>query len=635
MTEIVIPAPTPAPGKKSKPIADMGERLSSLGREGVDIEDVKNRLNESAGSLYAEHESALKRTGWSTFRFLLVFAILVGLCVQAFFAMGRIVATYYVVYPITDGRAFDPEPVRWAESNYGVAKMVKYLNTHSNPDDKVFVFRQSDINYYSQNDIAVFTDDHYADLFRLKSVSELRQRLWDDGVRYIATPAYGLAEKNFSAFNALAGSPEHAKLVLEAHNDRLYEILPAPSPAPTEIVRQFDMTQWTDREVWQSTRFPMPLPKALRIPKADIERTSTPPAVTLSREKPPMADRELIDVLQPWDINLQTSPRSLGQTEFPVRDGTYSYEAYIKGDGHIRLYLDLDKISPDGTVDKQTNLLWEGVLDDRETTLSGQTSIQYGANGLAEQADTTHTARLYFTMMQGGYLTLYDFKIARLESQMRTIDQLDFEGLQRAYKNGWSLDQLQASSGYVIPSDEFSMKPDGRLYVQQPSSAARAFTSPGFLLPSEFLEEMDTLKLNRASETIEPIATLAMRIGGYGGLTPSIEGRCLNDQYNEDGTFSVSLPAISLRTPSRTNSQQIALPCMPLKMVIRFHLDRDFMRIPPDFRYADAVISDLAFSVEAWKNEDQLTVIDYLQSNEVKSLSLTSTPRMVPIKTDF
>jgi hypothetical protein len=578
---------------------------------------------------------AVRRSAQGLFGLLALVGLLAMFAASAM-TIARGTYSYLKVYPTSLATIADPEPVRWLQSGTGITQLVGFVNQHANPDDKVFSFRQSDLVYYARNPVAVYTDNTYADLFRIKSPETLHQALRDRQIRFVAVPPYGLAEINNSAFGALLADPKLARLSSDFNDNRLFEIQSQPASIRMQSVRRVDMRNAPERSKWNASTLDVPIRISLLSAPPVIDRQSTPGSVTLRLRPPLIAGEHGENVLQPWDIGLKANPFTVGNSEFDVRSGLYSFTAGISGDGLVNLYMDVYSRGLNGNVQSTRRLMWSGVLDNESKRINGQFLLQVSDSKTNPSSISATSARVFFGLKHARYLTVYDLDISRAEQGFVATGLIaeqtaKFEALQRALESGWS-----HGSGTNVSPAGFGMNEAGTLNTWQTSGAPAGFQSPDYLLPSEQTTPDEATKLSRTAQGVLPLVTHRIRAGGNGRLTATLKGVCLEphsitiENPMGEREFLLTLSTMSLRTQTVQFQHAIQLPCMPLSLGVQYALDRDILKSPPDKRLGDATLSDVDLTLQVWDAARQLSIIDLVKSSEVRPLVLASPPVALP-----
>ncbi|MDP3457941.1 MAG: hypothetical protein Q8S09_01580 [Hyphomonas sp.] len=597
---------------------------------------------------------AIRKSGASGMVALFSLIGLIGLIVVSVLNIARIGYTYLTVYPVTARSITDPEPVRWAASNYGITHLVNFANASLDPTDRIFSFRQSDLAYYADNPIAVYTDNRYAPLFRLRSSEALKQALLKEHIRFIALPPYGLAEVNNSAFVKLIADPKMARLVFDQDGDRLFELIDQQNgERRMEPVRVVDMRSKAERNKWNATMMPLPLSVSVRTSQARLNRDEA--GVTLRRDRQLIASDELEDVLQPWDLSMEATPSLVGRSEFEVRDGQYSFEGHIEGDGLVNLYVEFHASAPGEQARRERKILWSGVLNDSSQEIGGQFNVLFGSNAVEGSGSNRLSARVFFGLKQGGYLTVQSLAIRRMAntgdlSDLEAKQAKDFQSLRRAYRDGWK--NLKATTGaglYSEPFDVFGMDERGVIVARQTSGDSRAFTSPTFFLPTDLLTLDSAFRLERTAEGVKPIVEVSMRPSGNGLMSITVAGTCLGElstaktdeqkelekelsaiepEHKAKGVkFAATLPSVSLRLDGRVYRESVVLECTPASITTIFGITGDRLKSPPDLRMGEARISGFDLSLKAWTGAREISAIPLVRSSDVQA-PLVAPPAM-------
>lgn len=603
----------------------------------------------------------------STLVALLGLAGLIALILISLLNIARIGYTYLVVYPVTVQSIGDPEPVRWAASNYGITHLVKFANQTLPPEARIFSFRQSDVAYYAKNPIAVYTDNSYAKLFQQPSAIELKQALLKEGIRYIAIPPYGMAEVNNSAFGHLIADPSLALLIFEQDGERLFELTsPSSRESSVKPVRVFDIRSKQERDKWNSALMPQPLTAAIRTSPASIEKSSD--GVTIRRNRPLVASDILEDVLQPWDLTIDATPFVVGRSDFDVRDGLYSFEGRVAGDGLVTLYVDFDTRAVGEPVRRERKLLWSGVLNDEVQDIGGQFKVLLGGDETGGPGAFGKSSRVFFGLKQGGYLTVKALSIREIvlpenASGLGVKQTEDFLRLHRAYDNGWRNRRPDAKEErYSEPFDVFGMDRRGTIAARQTSGNPRMFDSPAYFLPTDFLTLDTAYRMERTSEGVKPVVEVSMNASGNGLLSVSLTGTCLGaspaakknefgdekeepqaavaggvsssepaelDQDERFTEFVTPMPPVSLRREGRIYRETVVLDCAPSSVRATFGVSGDSLKSPSDLRMGEARISDFDMSLKAWAGGQEITDIALIKSSDVRP------PRISPPQTQL
>jgi hypothetical protein len=608
----------------------------------------------------------------STLVALLGLAGLIVLILTSLLNIARIGYTYLVVYPVTVQSIGDPEPVRWAASNYGITHLVKFANQTLPPEARIFSFRQSDVAYYAKNPIAVYTDNSYAQMFQQPSATALKQALLKEGIRYIAIPPYGMAEVNNSAFGDLIADPSLALLIFEQGGERLFDLAsPSSRESSVKPVRVFDIRSKQERDKWNSALMPQPLTAAIRTSPASIEKSSD--GVTIRRNRPMVASDILEDVLQPWDLTIDATPFVVGRSDFDVRDGLYSFEGRVAGDGLVTLYVDFDTRAVGEPVRRERKLLWSGVLNDEVQDIGGQFKVLLGGDETGGSGAIDRSSRVFFGLKQGGYLTVQALSIQKTvlpenASGLEAKQTEDFLRLQRAYSNGWRNRRPDAKvERYSEPLDVFGMDRRGTIAARQTSGNARMFDSPAYFLPTDFLTLDTAYRMERTSEGVKPVVEVSMNASGNGLLSVSLTGTCLGaspapkqnvleqegeekeeeepqgviagdvsdlepaeqDQDDRYTKFVTPMTPVSLRREGRTYRETVVLDCAPSSVRATFGISGDRLKSPSDMRMGEARISDFDMSLKAWAGGQEIADIALIKSTDVRQ------PRISPPQTQL
>lgn len=616
-------------------------------------------------------EKPFRRQGAKGAGYLLALLALFTLIATSMLNMARIGYTYLVVYPVNLSSISDAEPVRWSASNYGIAHLVRFANETLDEDDRIFTFRQSDLAYYVKNPIAVYTDNAYAPLFRLKSPQHLKAALLRDQIRYIALPPYGVAEVNNSAFEELLSDPAMAQLIFEQDGDRLFELTESETTTPSlELVRTFDLRIKSEREKWNAAMMPLPLLTSIQTGAARLEHTNS--GVTIRRDRPTISNEFLEDVLQPWDISVAATPFLTGRSDFEVRHGLYRFEGLVAGKGLVNLYAEFYTNSTGQEVERSRKLLWSGVLNNETRNISSQFNVLLDHDDVELSGADRQSVRVFFGLKQGGYLSVQSLSIQKIPPSdalrgLASKQVRDFERLQRAYRSGWeNLKTTKYSTEYSDPFNVFGMDDASTVFAKQTSGRNRVIASPTYILPTDLLTSEAAFRLKRTAEGVRPVVQLSMKPRGNGLMSVAVIGTCLEDEDSTDPseqkalkrrfekdllkTFGMNPEAVqsalygrgemnqkflaffqpvSLRQAGRTYRESVVLDCAPASIRAILGVTHDSMRSPPDLRMAEVRIADFEIALTAWAGGTDTTDIPLVRSSDVRS------PKISPPKTQL
>lgn len=617
-------------------------------------------------------DKQMRRQGVNGGVYLITLFALLALILTSMLNMARIGYTYLVVYPVSLSSISDAEPVRWSASNYGIVHLTNFANETLAEGDRIFAFRQSDLAYYAKNPIAVYTDNAYAPLFRLKSPQQLKAALLKDRIRYVALPRYGMAEVNNSAFGELLSDPALAQLVFEQDGERLFELTEsATTPPSLELVRSFDLRSEAEQQKWNAAMMPLPLLTSIQIAPARLERSSS--GVTIRRERPKISNEFLEDVLQPWDISVAATPFLTGRSDFEVRHGLYRFEGLVSGKGLVTLYAEFYTNTPGQEVERSRKPLWSGVLNNETRRISGQFNILIDHDDTELSATDRQSVRVFFGLKQGEYLSVQSLSIQKVPAPyalrgLASKQLRDFERLQRAYRGGWeNLKTSKYSTEYSDPFNVFGMDDAGTVVAKQTSGSPRVIASPTFVMPTDLLTSETAFRLKRTAEGVRPVVELSMQPQGNGLMSVAVIGTCLEDQSTTDPVAQIALQRefetnlkkafgmsaeavhllldgpsetdrkflafsqpVSLRQAGRTYRESIVLACAPSSIRAIFGVTHDNMRSPPDLRMAEVRIADFELALTAWAGGTDTTQIPLVRSSDVRAPKISPPQTQLP-----
>jgi hypothetical protein len=575
---------------------------------------------------------------------LVIFGLagIIFLVAMSFLNIARIGYTYLAAFPVNANTIGDPEPARWAASNYGIAQLVEFANETLAKNDRIFAFRQSDLAYYAKNPIAVYTDNAYAPLFRLQSAAELRQALLADQIRYVALPPYGMSEVNNSAFGKLLSDPKMARLIFELDGNRLFELTALEAhEVRQEEIRSFDLRDRSEREKWNVVQMPQPLLESFFTVPAKLEKSTS--GATVRRDRPIVASETLEDVLQPWDLSIGATPSLTGSSDFKVENGVYGFEGRIAGDGMINLYVDLYSRTRGEDVRWERKLLWSGVLNDEALNIGGQFKVLIGGDEGDMIGTDRQSARFFFGLKNGSYLTVQSLSLRKIliedvKSSAGSKQSRDFEALRRAHKSGWEIvKSIGIDRQYSEPFHVFGMTSAGTIIAKQTSGDSRQFSSPTYLLPTDLMSSETAFRMQKTSEGVKPVIEVQMRPSGNGLLRIAVTGTCLEPRApiiaseplasESFRTFEAVFPSVSLRREGRIYRESIVLGCTPSSVKAVFGLTHDTMKSPPDFTMGEARISEFDITLNAWAVGQDFAEIPLVRSSDVRPPYI-STPQV-------
>jgi hypothetical protein len=613
-----------------------------------------------------------RRLGAKGAVYLFALFSLLTLIITSTLNMARIGYTYLVVYPYSLSSISDPEPVRWAASNYGIAHLIKFANETLAEDDRIFAFRQSDLAYYAKNPIAVYTDNAYAPLFKLKSPQQLKAALLKDNIRYVALPPYGMAEVNNSAFAVLLSDPAMAQLIFEQDGDRLFELTESETTTPElELVRTFDLRSKSEQDKWNAAMMPLPLLTSFQISAARLEQTSS--GVTLRRNRPRISNEFLEDVLQPWDLSVAATPFLTGRSDFEVRHGLYRFEGLVAGKGLVNLYAEFYTNSTGQEVERSRKLLWSGVLNNETRNISGQFNILIDHDDVEFSRADRQSVRVFFGLKQGGYLSVQSLAIQKIAPSdalrgMASKQVREFESLQRAYRGGWeNLKTARYSTEYSDPFNVFGMDDANTVFAKQTSGSTRVIASPTYMLTTDLLTSETAFRLKRTAEGVRPVVELSMTPRGNGLMSVAVIGSCLEDEGSANAgeqkalkrefekdlqkafglnpqavqsalygrtemnqKFLAFFQPVSLRQTGRTYRESVVLDCAPASIRAIFGVTHDSMKSPPDLRMAEVRIADFEIALTAWAGGTDTTDFLLVRSSDVRSPKISPPQTQLP-----
>jgi len=641
---------------------------------------------------------AVKARFWSkrTIIWIITRFVLFGVLMSCLATTARVASTYFAVYPVSPMLLVSPEDERWEMSSYPIVRLVRFINQNVPVDARIMVFRQSDIAYYTDNPIATFTDNNYAELFKKDTPEELHEALLERGIQYVALPAYGKAEVNRSAFKPLLNDGRYAVLAFEADGDRLFKILDEPidfvpfvAPELVEMVaveaistldtesgdvegqgsteslssenltaasniplrgassvealdefndaepldqnytytrvRDVDFTSMDEVRPWTAFIRSLGFFKTLYFGQPDLYKPETGvenAVVRIERERPFIARKYLVDILQAWPFQAQYSPIVRAKTEFPVQNGTYRISGEVEADGKVDLYIRITVLSADQVTKTFQWLLWSEVLDGETAQVQGMTAIAIAElDQLRNNLKSTDSAMLYFTLEQGGYLEVKDLVVDRLDAngQGGAFSTL-VEQRSDAYVDGWTLEQLTSVVGYARPLDILQENERGEILFKQVSANSETVFSPPFILDDEQVDVLEVLNLERRGQQAPPQLNAKFKAGGNGSLKVGFFGTC------SDGTpFGLDLRTYSLDPDGMALAPSREAQCVPSMVRVAFTLDRDKFLYPPNFERGLANLSDLSMTMTLWANDGQQRVVALRAAPELSTLDIKAT----------
>lgn len=628
------------------------------------------RLNTEANKEKASFWS-LRSLTWIITRFGLLIIMLSCLKTTA-----RITSTYFAVYPVNPMLLVSPEDERWEMSSYPIVRLVRFINQNVPVDARIMVFRQSDIAYYTDNPIATFTDNNYAELFEKDTVEDLHAALLENGIRYVALPAYGKAEVNRSEFKSLLNGGRYAALVFEADGERLFEIFDEPVdfvpfvetfavdsvrptlrgdienpdnqdavgllpeefealPQPETLalseqpqtfvrVREADLNSPDEIESWTAFLRPIGFFKTLIYGQPDLAKPSPgagPAVMRIERDRPFVAKKYLVDILQAWPFQMQYSPIVRGKTEFPVENGVYQISGSVEADGKVDLYLRVTVVGADQVTKTFQWLVWSEVLDGESANVLAQTAIAIPAlDQLRSNLKSSDSAMLFFTLEQGGYLELSELTVDRLEPSAQTETFFDLVGQRsNAYVDGWTLEKLTSAVGYARPLDVMQQNEEGEIVFKQVSADSETVYSPPFILSEEQVDVLEALSLERRGQQASPQLNASFKSSGNGSLDIGFFGNC-----SDGSPFGVNLRTYSLDPNGTDIATSRETECVPSMVRLAFTLDRDKFLYPPNFERGLATLSDLSMTMTLWANDGQRRIVPLRAAPELSSLEINA-----------
>ena len=245
--------------------------------------------------------------------------------------------------------------------------------------DRTLVFRQAEVGFYTRSKFIYFFDPSIAKVFERPDAASAARILLDLGVRWIATPDYGMSELNNSAIGDLVGSPRFSELVLDSKGFKLYR-LRHNEVALTPVVvgeEQFSANAKIDPSSW--------------IGMATIGGTRRPQELYIGadgwlRFKPGMF--RVFQAMPTLELMGDPAARVNGGT-FVAGPGPVQINALIGGRGKIEVVAQtVDSVAEGAASELETTaprefLVWRGVLVDGQRPVTGQFA-DHDATGLTK-----------------------------------------------------------------------------------------------------------------------------------------------------------------------------------------------------------------------------------------------------------
>lgn len=596
---------------------------------------------------------------------------------------ARVAATYLTVYPVTPTLLFSPEDERWELPSYPIVRMVRFINQNVSPDARIMVFRTADIAYYTDNPIVSFSDNNYADLFRYETPEELHRALLDLNVEYVVIPAYGKPEINRTVFKPFLHEGRFTALAFASDGERLFRVLKTPvalvreveattadvtpilAPSTVQLdpsaiqdgegpdneawvisdlqvsdvsetlpsstiergfvrVREADLSSATELESWTAFLRPLSFFKTLEFGQPELTKPvpgAENPIIRIERERPFIAKKFLIDVLQAWPFQIQYSPIVRGKTEFPVENGVYRISGDVEADGKVDLYIRITIVGADQVTKTHQWLIWSEVLNGEATKVRGTTAIAIPAlDQLRSNLKSIDSAMLFFTLEQGGYLEVSNLTVDRLKPSSQISDFFDLVQHRRdAYLDGWTLGRLMSVVGYARPLDILQQTDDDEIRFRQVSGDSETVFSPPFIVSEEQIDVLEALSLERKGQQAPPQLNASFTARGNGAMVVGFFGSC-----SDGSEFSLDLRTYSLDPAGMAFSPSREAQCVPSLVRTAFTIDRDRFLYPPNFERAEAYLSDLSMTMTLWANDGQQRVIALRPAPELSTLDINA-----------
>lgn len=596
---------------------------------------------------------------------------------------ARVAATYLTVYPVTPTLLFSPEDERWELPSYPIVRMVRFINQNVSPDARIMVFRTADIAYYTDNPIVSFSDNNYADLFRYETPEELHRALLDLNVEYVVIPAYGKPEINRTVFKPFLHEGRFTALAFASDGERLFRVLKTPvalvreveattadvtpilAPSTVQLdpsaiqdeeapdneawvisdlqvsdvsetlpsstiergfvrVREADLSSATELESWTAFLRPLSFFKTLEFGQPELTKPvpgAENPIIRIERERPFIAKKFLIDVLQAWPFQIQYSPIVRGKTEFPVENGVYRISGDVEADGKVDLYIRITIVGADQVTKTHQWLIWSEVLNGEAAKVRGTTAIAIPAlDQLRSNLKSTDSAMLFFTLEQGGYLEVSKLTVDRLKPSSQISDFFDLVQHRRdAYLDGWTLGRLMSVVGYARPLDILQQTDDDEIRFRQVSGDSETVFSPPFIVSEEQIDVLEALSLERKGQQAPPQLNASFTARGNGAMMVGFFGSC-----SDGSEFSLDLRTYSLDPAGMAFSPSREAQCVPSLVRTAFTIDRDKFLYPPNFERAEAYLSDLSMTMTLWANDGQQRVIALRPAPELSTLDINA-----------
>lgn len=389
-------------------------------------------------------------------------------------------------------------------------------------------------------------------------------------------------------------------------------------------VREADLSSATELESWTAFLRPLSFLKTLEFGQPEMTKPvpgAENPAIRIERERPFIARKFLIDVIQAWPFQMQYSPIVRGKTEFPVENGFYRISGDVEADGKVDLYIRITIVGADQVTKTYQWLIWSEVLNGEAAKVRGTTAIAIPAlDQLRSNLKSTDSAMLFFTLEQGGYLEVSNLTVDRL----KTSDEIsDFSDLVKqrgqAYLDGWTLGRLMSVVGYARPLDILQETDNGEIRFKQVSGDSETVFSPPFIVSEEQMDVLEALSLERRGQQAPPQLNANFTARGNGAMMVGFFGSC-----SDGSEFSLDLRTYSLDPDGMDFSPSREAQCVPSLVRTAFTIDRDKFLYPPNFDRAEAYLSDLSMTMTLWANDGQQRVIALRAAPELSTLDINA-----------